>query len=269
MENINTGSRVLIVDDMRVNCMILSSMLYSHGVSSDMAESGRECIELFKKNHYDLILMDHRMPDIDGVDTFVQLKSLFEENGREVPVVCHTTEAGRENINLYKAAGFAEVLIKPIDPKELLRILMTYLPGANTDRDRENEALEKKHVEEELAKLPESIQNIEGLDPAVGIVSSDTAEDYLDVLRIFAGSIMTKAAEIEDYFNKGDYDNFTIKVHSVSSMSRIAGAVGLSDEAALLENAGKERDIDYIQEKTPVFLTHYREYHDRLKNANL
>ncbi len=66
----NTTSRVLIVDDMPVNRLVLSSLLATHGVMSDQAESGMECIELCENNDYDLILLDHRMPDMDGVDIF-------------------------------------------------------------------------------------------------------------------------------------------------------------------------------------------------------
>ncbi len=113
----NKASRVLIVDDMFANRIILSSLLASRGITSDQVETERECIELCENNDYDLILLDHRMPDLDGVDTLVRLKEIFKTKKKKTPVVCHTTEEGRKNINLYKAAGFADVLIKPIDPK--------------------------------------------------------------------------------------------------------------------------------------------------------
>ncbi len=122
------ASRVLIVDDMHVNRMILSSLLAVSGVASDQADSAQACLSLCEKNDYDLILLDHRMPDTDGVDTLLMLKQLFERQKRTVPVVCHTTEEGRQNINLYKAAGFADVLIKPIDPTLLSEVLLRYLP---------------------------------------------------------------------------------------------------------------------------------------------
>ena len=111
----NNASRVLIIDDLSVNRMILSSLLTSRGVVSEQADSGFKCLEMVKAKDYDLILLDHRMPDIDGVDTLVQLKGIFREKGRSIPVICHTTEEGRKNINLYKAAGFSDVLIKPVD----------------------------------------------------------------------------------------------------------------------------------------------------------
>ena len=96
----NGISQVLIVDDMMINRMILSSLLSAGGVASDQAENGRECLEMCKKKDYDLILLDHRMPEPDGVDTFVALKEIFKKRGRSVPVICHTTDEGRKNINL-------------------------------------------------------------------------------------------------------------------------------------------------------------------------
>ena len=124
------SARVLIIDDLPVNRMILSSLLASRGVVSDQADGGYACLDMVRNGHgdYDLILLDHRMPDLDGVDTLVQLKEIFKEQGRSIPVICHTTEDGRQNINLYKAAGFADVLIKPVDPEQLSEVILTYLP---------------------------------------------------------------------------------------------------------------------------------------------
>ena len=122
----SNSAHVLIIDDMPVNRMILSSLLASRGVVSDQAEGGLMCLDMVRANDYDLILLDHRMPDMDGVDTLVQLKGIFREKGRSIPVICHTTEEGRKNINLYKAAGFADVLIKPVDPEQISEMIMTF-----------------------------------------------------------------------------------------------------------------------------------------------
>ena len=258
-DNTNMPPRVLVVDDMPINCMILSSMLHSHGITSDMAGSGEECIELCKKKHYDLILMDHRMPGIDGVDTFAIISDMFRAEGREVPVICHTTDAGRGNINLYKMAGFADVLIKPVDPREFSRVISKYLPIG--EQEKEIEEKEQQHLTSEIERLPGDIRNIEKLDVTTGLASSETAEAYMKVLRIFASSIESKASEIESLYDKEDFDRLTLKIHSVKSMSHLAGAVDLTNEAAELEQAGKERDYELLRRRVPGFLSHYREYH--------
>ncbi len=256
-------SRVLIVDDMRVNRMILSSLLVSNGVLADLAESGEECLALCRENKYDLILLDHRMPGIDGVDTFVQLKEIFKEQGREVPVVCHTVEAAKDNINLYKAAGFAEVLIKPIQPQKLSEVLMTYLPEGSVE-DRHKHEDEQVHLKEELAKLPDWLSDVPGLDLAFGMGNCDTAEDYMDALSVFAASVVEKANEIERLFQEDDFSHYALKVHSLKSMSRLVGALGLSEAAAELEIAGKAGEYDIVREKTPKLLSTYRAYAERL-----
>ena len=256
-------SRVLIVDDMRVNRMILSSLLASNGVLADLAESGEECLALCRENRYDLILLDHRMPGIDGVDTFVQLKELFKEQGREVPVVCHTVEAARDNVNLYKAAGFAEALIKPIQPQRLSEVLMTYLPEGSVEDHRKRDDEEMK-LKEELAKLPDWLSGVPGLDLSFGMGNCETADDYMDALAVFEASVVGKADEIEKLLDEEDISHYTLKVHSLKSMARLVGALGLSEIAAEMEAAGKENNLRLIREKTPKLLSMYRSYAEHL-----
>ena len=256
-------SRVLIVDDMRVNRMILSSLLASNGVIADLAESGEECLALCRENRYDLILLDHRMPGIDGVDTFVRLKELFEEQGRKVPVVCHTVDAAKDNVNLYKAAGFADVLIKPIQPQRLSEVLMTYLPeGSVEERTGDTDTEEK--LKEELSKLPAWLSAVPGIDLSSGMENCETADDYMDALAVFAASVTEKADEIERLLNAEDYSHYTLKVHSLKSMARLVGAARLSDAAADMESAGKIGNFVAIKEKTGKLLEEYRGYADYL-----
>ena len=251
-------SRVLIVDDMIVNRQILSALLESNGVTSDMASSGKECIELCEKNSYDLILLDHRMPEPDGVDTLMQLKDIFEAQNRSVPVVCHTTEDGRNNINLYKAAGFADVLIKPIEPKRLSEILMRYLPeGTLADEEKK---IEEARINEEISKLPEWMKDIDGINLHSAIEHCETAEDYIAALRIFVDSIEKKSAEIERFVIEDNLKMYTLRVHSLKNMSRLVGAELLANISSDLENAGKQGDIDIISKYNHLLLDKYRAF---------
>ena len=250
-------SRVLIVDDMRVNRMILSSLLVSNGVAADLAESGKECLELCRKNNYDLILLDHRMPGIDGVDTFVQLKEIFKEQGRDVPVVCHTVDASKDNINLYKAAGFADVLIKPIKPQRISEVLLQYLPKVKAQEGQRRED-ENTRLKGEVEKLPEWLSGVPELDISLGMEYCETTDDYMEVLSVFAASANDKADEIERLFREENYKHFTLKVHSLKTVSKLVGALNLSSAAVELEAAGKKGDIETIKEKTPKLLDLYR-----------
>ncbi len=271
------ASRVLIVDDMPINRMILSSLLATSGVLSDQAEGGRECLSLCEKKDYDLILLDHRMPEPDGVDTLVALKELFSKKGRTVPVICHTTEEGRDNINLYKAAGFADVLIKPVDIRQLSELVMTYLPeedriaadedaeaAADTEEPDKSESSISPDTREEIEKLPLWLKTIPHIDLVSGIANSGDAEDYLYSLYIFYSSISEKTDEIKTYFDSEDWTMYRLCVHSLKSMAHLIGARLLAQKAASLESSAEEGDIAAIRRDTVELLSVYRKYAEYL-----
>lgn len=270
------SSRVLIVDDLPVNRMILSSFLASHGVMSDQADGGYKCLELARKNDYDLILLDHRMPDLDGVDTLTELKEIFKDKGRSVPVICHTSDEGSKNINLYKAAGFADVLIKPIDPAELSDVIMTYLPAEGTPvqlGEPTNTAIEdipsaetgvEEDARDELDKLQLWLKIVPHIDLSAGINACGSAEDYVDALYIFRSSIDEKSDDIEKHLDREDWTMYRLGVHSLKSMSRLVGARDLANMAASLEELTDKGETDRIRQKTPELLTQYRQFKKRL-----
>ena len=270
-------SRVLIVDDMQINRIVLASILATHGIMSDQAESGMECIDLCEKNDYDLVLLDHRMPELDGVDTLVRLKELFNERKKDVPIICHTTEEGRSNVNLYKAAGFADVLIKPIDPRELFEAIMVYLkdekastaPEENTDlgsvfSDAQiitgNDKDAEFDIKKEIEQLPVWLKIIPQLDLSAGVNNCGDHEDYLDALYIFYSSVDEKADELEKFLEYEDWTMYALRVHSLKSMARLIGAKKLGKTAAMLEAAAREENYSLIRRETTDFLKSYREF---------
>ena len=269
IQNINTETghtgkaRVLIVDDMPVNRTILSSMLSTLGISCDLAASGRECLDLCHRNTYDMILLDHRMPDMDGVDTLVELKDIFARSGTDTPVICHTADEGRNYINLYKAAGFADVLIKPADPGELMMLLMKYLPNGGFDMPQDEE--KKKQNEQELSSLPAWLKEVTKLDLMSGIEHCNTAADYLDALMVFTGSIKDKASDIERFLKDENWPMYVLRVHSLKSMARLIGANSLADRAADLEFAGNRQEYGLIHAGNEALISEYKSMYPSLK----
>ena len=261
--NHNSSARILIVDDMPVNRTIMSSMLTSLGITCDLAGSGSECIEMCKKCTYDLILLDHRMPDMDGVDTLVVLKDIFRRTGAETPVICHTAEEGRNYINLYKAAGFADVLIKPADPGEVMVMLMTYLPNGGYVLPQDEER--KNRVDRELESLPAWLKTVPKLDLKSGVEHCDTASGYLNALAVFAGSVQDKAADIKRFEDDENWPMYLLRVHSLKSVARLIGATSIADRAADLEFAGRHQEYALIHAGTSALLEEYNDMYSRLK----
>ena len=248
---------VLVVDDMAINRSILSSMLSSFDVRSDLAGSAAECLECCRKNHYDLILLDHRMPEVDGVDTLVHLKELFRRDGTDTPVICHTAESAKDNINLYKAAGFADVLLKPVNPEDLLNILQTYLPECSV---QDVSSVHNKNIEGQLAILPAWLKSIPRLDLKSGIEHCGDAEDFLQSLEVFASSIREKAGEIDEFCMAGNWPMYSLRTHSLKSMAGLVGAKELADEAAKLEYLSRQGETDDLPSMTKALLDQYRSF---------
>ena len=254
----NQKARILIVDDMPVNTAILSSMLATMGVSCDLAQSGQECLEMCRKHSYDLILLDHRMPGMDGVETLARLKDIFRHTGEETPVICHTADAGKNFISLYKAAGFADVLIKPVDPGKLMVLLMTYLPEGKYVLPSSSDTEKKKHLEQELSSLPLWLKNIPQLDLKSGIEHCDTAGDFLDTLLVFTRFIQEKAEEIELFEREENWPMYLLRIHSLKSVARLIGANSIADKAADLEYAGFHQEYALVHALTPALIDEYR-----------
>lgn len=121
-------AKVLVVDDNSVNLTVFASLLKRTGIQIDKAESGDECISLFRKKQYDVIFLDHMMPDKDGIETLSEMKGITDTPNKSTPVICLTANAISGMREMYTKAGFDDYLTKPIDAERLEMILLQYLP---------------------------------------------------------------------------------------------------------------------------------------------
>ena len=130
--------------------------------------------------------------------------------------------------------------------------------------DTKETAPEKTSVDKTELKGDKWYENIDGIDAAIAIKNSGSEDALLTVLQIFYDSIETKYAEIIDAYSNGDFKNYTIKVHALKSSAKLVGAMDLASKAEKLEMAGKEGNIDYINDNTDELLQDYGEYKVKL-----
>ena len=118
---------ILIVDDTPMNLKVAKALMKKLCVVPDLASGGQACIDMVKEKHYDVILMDHMMPEMDGVETLDVLtrSNLLPADTAVIALTANAISGARE---MYIEAGFKDYLSKPIDPSELEHILETYLP---------------------------------------------------------------------------------------------------------------------------------------------
>lgn len=121
------GAEILAVDDNRVNLAVLKGLLKRTQVQLDLAMSGNQALELTRKKKYDLILMDHMMPEMDGIETLAALRAEKENPNVETKVIALTANAIQGAEQEYRKEGFDDYLSKPIDPDKLERMLEKYL----------------------------------------------------------------------------------------------------------------------------------------------
>ena len=123
------NANILVVDDVKMNLIVFKNPLKDTGVKIDTCLSGPECLKLLQKNQYDMVFMDHMMPNMDGIETFQEMQKLPENLNKQTPVIMLTANAISGMEEQYLSQGFHGYLTKPIDSNKLRQLLLKYLPA--------------------------------------------------------------------------------------------------------------------------------------------
>ncbi|MBP5607824.1 MAG: EAL domain-containing protein [Lachnospiraceae bacterium] len=246
---------ILVVDDTPVNHLVIKELLKQTRIRIDTAMSGKECLEMVANKHYDVILLDFRMPEMDGIETLHIMKSLGEYPNTATPVVALSANAVTGARERFLNEGFDEYMIKPVEGPKLEEMLIRFLPPSKVLlAGSEPDGKDDDYISEGDSWL----RGLEGLDTASGIKNCGSVSGYRSVLEIYISGADEKAADIERCFKNEDWEAYTIHVHSLKSSSRVIGANELSKMAADLEKAGNELDIKTILSDTDILLKDYR-----------
>lgn len=125
------NASILVVDDYAINIRVVMGLLKQSGINVDFATSGIKCLEKTKTKKYDLILMDHMMPELDGIETLRLIRSDKENLNSETPAIALTANVVTGAEKTYKKEGFAAFLSKPIDANKLEEMLIGFLMQNN------------------------------------------------------------------------------------------------------------------------------------------
>ncbi|SKB89877.1 Signal transduction histidine kinase [Lachnospiraceae bacterium] len=250
-------AHILVVDDTEMNLTVVRGLLKKTGVKIDTVTSGRQCLEKIAEKKYDIIFLDHRMPELDGVETLELMKADLTHKNQDTPVVALTANAISGAREKYISAGFSDYMTKPIDSARLERTMINFLPEDKVEIVRAEE-----ESEEDLSALPDWVREAEGMDIDTGIRNTGSAEDFMKALQLFADNISENLKKIRLFYERSDFQNYNIKVHSLKSSARMIGAKELSEMAEHLENVSVEGSVDEaeIGEKTPELLARYEKY---------
>jgi CheY-like chemotaxis protein/HPt (histidine-containing phosphotransfer) domain-containing protein len=256
-------ARVLVVDDSLVNQKVMCSVLGDFEIYAKTASSGRECLEILKDYEFDLILLDQRMPDMDGLETLRRVRQIPGKNSK-IPVLCITAELGRDVKDKLIEAGFNDYIAKPVKDYHLGRLLRRYLPDdmAVVVTDEAEEEVVKPVAEVKKAPQPEDII----IDMEKGTANVGGLEEvYLSVLNTYYYEGREKLEAIPGQFMDGDISLFTTNVHALKSSSASVGAMNISERFKALEFAGKENNKYFIEENLDPTLQDFDKVLEKVK----
>jgi CheY-like chemotaxis protein len=231
-------ARILIVDDIATNLKVAEGLLAPYEMSIDVCESGAQAIRLAKANSYDIIFMDHMMPEMDGIETAAAIRALNGIYFKTVPIIALTANAVFGMKEMFLAEGFNDYLSKPIEIFKLNEQIERWIPR---DRQRRAEKTVKRTPNEAAAQtIGMEVENleIEGLDVQRGVMMTGGAmTNYLRVLALFCRDAEVRLEILRELPDEEALPLFTTQVHALKSASASIGAASLSKKAALLEDA--------------------------------
>lgn len=257
-------AKILVVDDIEMNLKVVKGLLKETKIQIDTVASGRQCLERVKTTRYDVIFLDHMMPEMDGIETLQNMKLLTDNLNEEVPVIMLTANAIVGAKEEYMEAGFTDYLTKPIQETELLEMLLKYLPEEHVEElGTEEPGIAVDIYKSEMGRM-QQLENLEGMDIQIGLsYCMNDEEFYVEMLGDYLKS--DKMSKMERFFTDEDWDNYRTLVHALKSTSLTIGAVHLSGEAKALEMAAKDGDADYIRSHHKVALDEYIELTGRIR----
>lgn len=239
-------ARVLIVDDNAVNRRVFAKLLKATQVQVEEAAGGEECLELVREKTYDLIFLDHMMPDIDGITVLHKMKEWKDYPCKDTPVIALTANAVTGAREMYLKEGFQDFLSKPVNPEKLEKMIMKMLP-------------EKKLAHEAAEEKPEtSLPELEGIDWKYAGLYCRDEEILRDTIQQFYVGIEPEAERLEAFLSKMEVRSFRIQAHSMKNSAAMIGAVSLAGVAKMLEYAARDEKTVEIKSITPVFLQEWR-----------
>ena len=243
---------ILVLDDNSVNLTIAEGLLQPLKMKIQTATSGPAAIDKAKHNHFDIIFMDHMMPEMDGIEAMQLIRELDEY--KEKPIIALSANAVGGIKEKFLNAGMSDFVAKPIELHTLISKVKQWLPQ---EKIQEADDTEEAAVTNEQNELPDVIGD---LDVQAAVQMLGSKKMYFTILENYYKVIDKKADVIRNHWEQEDWKNYTIEVHALKSLSRQVGAGTLADLAAELEKAGNEGNTEFIMQYTDELLTRYLDY---------
>ncbi len=256
-------ARALVVDDVQMNIDVFKGLLKKTQIQIDTALSGERALKLLQSTKYDIVFMDHLMPEMDGEETLHKFKKMDTVNAH-TPIVALTANAGADAEQQYRKMGFDEYLSKPVKGKQLEEMIFKYLK----DRKLKNSSESKEYEYREDLEVREGdfVERLDFLDTEAGLsYCGDDKDLYLEVLNSFRKE--NRILELSKTFQEKDWKEYIVQAHALKSTALSIGAADLSSQAREMELAAKDCDYDRVEENHPQMMADYQKLLSKLNTV--
>ena len=271
--------KVLLVEDNEINLQMTQEVLENLGFETDLATRGAKAVQMAGRNQYDVILMDIRMPEMDGYETAKRIRSL--EDKTDIPIIALSADAVEGVVDRVKEAGMCGYLVKPLDPVKLIECLRSFIPiedlkqrnaaGNRMENQPENmygnclkNHLENRIEENKLEAAENKPDKVSdgGGNPRQACIDykaaikriggSDTK--YFSILRQFIERHSGDAEKIDELIASGRLEEAKNLIHTLKGIAAAIGAATLHKSAGELEKALAEREGGETEKRKSEFM---------------
>ena len=246
-------AKLLVVDDNEMNLAVVKALLKKTNIKITTCMSGMECLALVEKECFDVILLDHMMPGLDGIQTLSAMKQ-SENYCQTIPVIALTANAIVGAREEYLKAGFSDYLSKPIEGKALEKMLLKHLPQEKVQKAQKSEENQEDVMPVDVSVKQAYINRELGLQYCM-----DSVDFYKEMLTLYKDGYEQNLAKLTEAYRAQDWENYTVYVHALKSTSLNIGGELVSKAAKELENAGKELRESKQETENRMFIM---EHHD-------
>jgi CheY-like chemotaxis protein/HPt (histidine-containing phosphotransfer) domain-containing protein len=219
--------RLLLAEDSPANQMVATALLRGAGYQVDVANNGHEAVEAFQRGNYDLILMDMRMPEMDGIEATEVIRASGSA-GQQIPILAMSANALQSDVDRCLAAGMNDYVTKPVAKENLLDAIQTALGG------------EAARASEERHPMFDYNQPILDEEALTRLAADTSSEQVPSMLNIFLEEGRMRTDSIGNALQEHDFPAMGEEAHVLKSLSGTFGALRLQAVARALEQMIRE-----------------------------
>ena len=237
-------AKILLVEDNQMNQELAVSLLNSVGLTTMIANNGKEALEMLKKDAFNLVLMDIQMPIMDGLTATREIRAREDEYFKQVPILAMSARAFKKDTEECLEAGMNAHIVKPIDPTILYEELAKFLPVAAETQGAAKD--DEADISQDDKDFISHFQKVKNFDAESGLYHVNNNRNmFLKILQGFVRDYGGKSFNLRSLIEQFHYEEATRIVHTIKGLCGTIGASHVQNLAATLEADLEQKQCNF------------------------